>query len=414
MKRKNEGPEISDSDNELADIVIDSVSESSGSDVESLEDYEEKFLVYRKKQLPPIDPDYNSDSSDEETNNTIGNVPIEWYDDYPHIGYCVNGEKIMKPAKGDDLDKLISLMDDKNAWKTVHDKLEGKDIVLSKTELEMLKRIQKHQFPDSQYDPYEPTIEWFTSKTEIMPISSAPEPKRRFIPSKNEASKIMKIARAIRAGLIVPASKRVAKPKKGIYDMWESTDSTQRPNHIEAPKMALPEHIESYNPPAEYILSKEEDEQWRAMDPEDRPYNFFPHKYNALRNVPGYNRFIQERFERCLDLYLCPRTIKQKLNIDPESLIPKLPSPRDLQPFPTKLSITYKGHVARVRTFAVHPSGHWLASGSDDQTVKVWEVTTGRALKTFAFSGNILSVAWNPNPQMCLLAVVWYLSLTQQ
>lgn len=32
-----------------------------------------------------------------------------------------------------------------------------------------------------------------------------------------------------------------------------------------------------------------------------------------------------------------------KLNIEPESLVPKLPSPKDLQPFPTVLAIEYKG-----------------------------------------------------------------------
>lgn len=34
-----------------------------------------------------------------------------------------------------------------------------------------------------------------------------------------------------------------------------------------------------------------------------------------------------------------------KLNIDPESLVPKLPSPKDLQPFPNVFAIEYKGIV---------------------------------------------------------------------
>ena len=44
--------------------------------------------------------------------NTIGNVPVEWYEEYPHLGYDVDGKKIMKPAKGDELDKFLSNMDD--------------------------------------------------------------------------------------------------------------------------------------------------------------------------------------------------------------------------------------------------------------------------------------------------------------
>jgi ribosome biogenesis protein ERB1 len=65
--------------------------------------------------------------------------------------------------------------------------------VLNKEELDMLKRIQQHQFPDAQFDAYEPMIEWFSGKTEIMPISAAPEPKSRFVPSKFEASKVQNL-----------------------------------------------------------------------------------------------------------------------------------------------------------------------------------------------------------------------------
>ena len=36
----------------------------------------------------------------------MGNIPMNWYDDYPHIGYDLDGTKIMKPAKGDEVDKL--------------------------------------------------------------------------------------------------------------------------------------------------------------------------------------------------------------------------------------------------------------------------------------------------------------------
>ena len=39
--------------------------------------------------------------------------------------------------------------------RSVYDKLERNDIVLSKEEMEMLSRIQKHQFPETMYDPYE-------------------------------------------------------------------------------------------------------------------------------------------------------------------------------------------------------------------------------------------------------------------
>jgi hypothetical protein len=34
-----------------------------------------------------------------------------------------------------------------------------------------------------------------------------------------------------------------------------------------------------------------------------------PQAFDCLRHVPLYSDFIKERFERCLDLYLCPRCV---------------------------------------------------------------------------------------------------------
>ncbi len=38
-------------------------------------------------------------------------------------------------------------------------------------------------------DPYEPELDYFSREQEIHPLSNAPEPKRRFIPSKWEEKK---------------------------------------------------------------------------------------------------------------------------------------------------------------------------------------------------------------------------------
>ena len=71
------------------------------------------------------------------------------------------------------------------------------------------------------------------------------------------------------------------------------------------------------------------------MDESERPYNYIPQKFDALRKVPLYQDLIKEHFERCLDLYMCPRMTRKKMNVsDPSTLIPELPSPNDLKPFP--------------------------------------------------------------------------------
>jgi ribosome biogenesis protein ERB1 len=178
----------------------------------------------------------------------------------------------------------------------------------------------------------------------------------------------MKIVRAIRRGAIVPRdpSKSTATATP-FYNLWDDNKDEQRsdhPMHVPAPKMRLPVTQESYNPPEEYLFTPEEQARWDALDPEDRRPKYIPQKFSSLRSVPAYENFVRERFERCLDLYLCPRVRKTRIHVDPESLIPKLPSPKDLKPFPTTETITYKGHSGRIRCFNMDPTGQWVISGA--------------------------------------------------
>ena len=165
-----------------------------------------------------------------------------------------------------------------------------------------------------------------------------------------------------------------------VWDIWEDDSVVtwkprKMPKAIAAPKRDLPNHVESYNPPEEYLLDDKEREEYEKMDPEDRPYNFLPQKFESLRKVPLYQDLIREHFERCLDLYLCPRVLKKKVNIsDPQMLIPELPQPSDLKPFPTQLSIEYKFHKTCVRSISVSPCGNYLASGDEEGNVVIWHI----------------------------------------
>ena len=71
--------------------------------------------------------DYDS-SDEEEIRNTVGNVPMEWYKDYEHIGYNLDGKKILKPQQMDELDEFLDKMDNPDYWRTVKDKLTGMKI----------------------------------------------------------------------------------------------------------------------------------------------------------------------------------------------------------------------------------------------------------------------------------------------
>uniref|UniRef100_A0A6N2MCG0 Ribosome biogenesis protein BOP1 homolog n=1 Tax=Salix viminalis TaxID=40686 RepID=A0A6N2MCG0_SALVM len=122
-------------------------------------------------------------------------------------------------------------------------------------------------------------------------------------------------------------------------------------------------------------------------------------------NMPAYENAVKDSFERCLDLYLCPRVRKKRINIDPESLKPKLPSAKDLRPYHTTCYLEYRGHEGRVMSISTEASGQWIASGSSDGTVRLWEVETCRCIKVWEFGEVVQYVAWNPLPELPILAV---------
>lgn len=367
---------------------------------------------------PEINPIYDSDDSDVETHNTIGNIPLSAYDEMPHIGYDINGKRIMRPAKGSALDQLLDSIELPTGWTGLLDKNTGTSLNLTEEELELISKIQKNEQTDESINPYEPLIDWFTKDPEIMPLTAIPEPKRRFVPSKHEAKRVMKIVRAIREGRIIPPKKlkelrEKEEAENHNYDLWgDSTDSNDHVMNLRAPKLPPPTNEESYNPPEEYLMTPEEKEEWEKMEPSERERNFVPQKYGSLRKVPGYVESVRERFERSLDLYLAPRVRKNKLNIDPESLIPELPSPKDLRPFPIRSSTIYAGHKGKIRTLSIDPSGLWLATGSDDGTVRIWEILTGREVYKVTIididdnqEDHIETVEWNPDKTTGILAV---------
>jgi ribosome biogenesis protein ERB1 len=102
-----------------------------------------------------VDPVYDSDDTDaNEPANTIGNIDLSFYDSYPHIGYSIDGKRIMRPARGEALDALLDSIEVPKGWTGLTDPTTGKPLNLSQDELELLRRVQMNEVPEEGYDPY--------------------------------------------------------------------------------------------------------------------------------------------------------------------------------------------------------------------------------------------------------------------
>ena len=424
---EEEWVEESSSEEEIEDVAADSESEE-----EVIDEFDALLagkkggsplaaemtpsMLARRKELLGADSDESDWEEDEDivmNRNTVGNIPLEWYAGMDHIGYNLKGEKILKPKTRDELEEFLMREEKPSAyWRTVFDHENQRDVVLSRRDMELLLRAAEGNIADpSVNDPYANPIPWPPPlEVRQFPILNTPAPKRRFVPSKWEAKRVGYLMRQIRRGLI--KLDKVVDEKPEFSLLWEDSEleskghKNKRGRTIPLPKQKLPGHRESYRPPSEFLLDKEEEEAWKQLEPRDRPIPYLPTMHDSLREVPAYEYLIRERYRRCLTLYLRPRSLKIRRDLKPEDLLPKLPSPDELRPFPTFLTNPFKGHVGAVLSISASPDGQWLASGGADATLRVWEVSTGRCMSLWKLRDDaVRAVSWHPNAALPVLAV---------
>ncbi len=59
---------------------------------------------------------------------------------------------------------------------------------------------------------------------------------------------------------------------------------------------------------------------------------------------------------------------------------------------------TFRGHTRRVNSVSFSPDGNYIISGSADGTIKLWDVQTGEEIRTLTgYKGRISSVSFSPN-----------------
>lgn len=90
----------------------------------------------------------------------------------------------------------------------------------------------------------------------------------------------------------------------------------------------------------------------------------------------------------------------QSLDVEPSNPA-SLDAASDSSHLPGTCLNTLRGHAHRVWTIAFSPDGQLLASGSDDQTVRLWNVQDGACLTVLqGHTGGVTSVRFSPNGQL--------------
>ena len=63
--------------------------------------------------------------------------------------------------------------------------------------------------------------------------------------------------------------------------------------------------------------------------------------------------------------------------------------------------VVQTGHTGDISSIAYSPDGKLVASGSFDNTIKLWDVETGKELRTFyGHTGKVMSVAFSPDGKL--------------
>ncbi|KAK7200680.1 BOP1NT (NUC169) domain/WD domain, G-beta repeat [Novymonas esmeraldas] len=403
------------------DIILFPHAEELGTAASGLGDDNDDDGVVRLGTTQHLD---ESDSSeDEATLNRVGDIPLEWYKDENHIGYDVEGKRLMKSERSA-LERLLEATDDPNMMRTIYDALHDEKKTLSNADLQLIFNLQRNRTTNSNYDMYaevqEDTVV-FDPLNHPLARGGGPS-KKSFVPALHDMKVIAKMVRRMRKEeaerRLHPATAAKTEEAEEEQLLWDDGHVEMDThthfkyfNKVPKPKMPPPGTFESYRPPPEYLPSERAKQRQARLRAIDRKEHFLPQSFDALRHVPFYHHTIQDRYQRCLDLAFFPRAQRTRLVVDPDKLLPELPDPKDLRPYPERLSFHYKGHTATVRSVSVSPNGQYLATGCDDHLVRVFEVQTGRLMKRYDVGAPVQQVEFCPAKSLNILVVAVEYSL---
>jgi WD40 repeat protein len=121
------------------------------------------------------------------------------------------------------------------------------------------------------------------------------------------------------------------------------------------------------------------------------------------KNRPANTRFILQRLDEIERQLKLPPTTPNRPSPPPPNPQPVVtqkqpPVMPKINPSVSPLDKTLTGHSDCLDSVAYSPDGRYLASGSRDNTIKIWEVATGKQLRTLTGHSEIVfSVAYSPD-----------------
>ncbi|GAW83156.1 hypothetical protein, conserved [Plasmodium gonderi] len=274
------------------------------------------------------------ESDDEYNLNTLGNFDLKYYDDLDIIGYDIMGNKIHKKDENT-IDDFIESQTDKNAWRKIKDKKNNRIIELTDQDLEIIRSIRENRVATRLKE----TNYVYENEKDEYKLGTKETPNLKYKQSKEEKKRIQKIMNYLINKEKYPEKYKNEEDKsKLLYDLWNNKifDEFNNVNEINLPNI-LPGHKYSYNPPPELMYS--EAEKKKIMKHNNN--TFIPHNFEKIRNIEFYKKTYFELYQRCLDIYLCSRSLKNVLHIKKEDLLPKLPSTKSLRPYPEHPIVKY-------------------------------------------------------------------------
>ena len=155
---------------------------------------------------------------------------------------------IQKKQGNDALDEADNAVEEFSMKQRVIDPETGQSHELDDEEMRIIQRLLNNEYADENFNPHQPFEEFFSGKDPMTsPLVRRDEPKRRFLPSKFETRRILRLVRGIRKGRLILNIRKGFDGNNGdhsvSYDVWEKKfdlPEYKRPEYIPAPKMNLP------------------------------------------------------------------------------------------------------------------------------------------------------------------------------